>query len=209
MRIRPTIPDRIPLGDPADRSRRQPGVWGAGDHAARSAARPATARALRRGAGPHADSWHRANRRRGGTCFSSTLPTGAEDVRGVRRHRPSEAPRRASSSRRIRSFPRRAVCARLMDVHADLFDAVEYNAMFTSALNFNRRAVDGPSATVGRWLATATSIDSTSSGRPGRSWMRSRTRTRSARAIKAGRVRIDCRPLDWFAAIQTVAELLW
>jgi predicted metal-dependent phosphoesterase TrpH len=27
-----------------------------------------------------------------------------------------------------------------MDRHADLFDAVEYNAMFTSTLNFNRRA---------------------------------------------------------------------
>jgi predicted metal-dependent phosphoesterase TrpH len=27
-----------------------------------------------------------------------------------------------------------------MDCHADLFDAVEYNAMFTSLLNFNTRA---------------------------------------------------------------------
>jgi predicted metal-dependent phosphoesterase TrpH len=37
-------------------------------------------------------------------------------------------------------FPIGASLREMMDRHAHLFDAVEYNAMFTSALNFNRRA---------------------------------------------------------------------
>jgi predicted metal-dependent phosphoesterase TrpH len=38
-------------------------------------------------------------------------------------------------------FPHPTCLRGLMDRHADLFDAVEYNAMFTRALNFNERAV--------------------------------------------------------------------
>ena len=37
-------------------------------------------------------------------------------------------------------FPHPTCLGRLLDRYADLFDAVEYNAMFTSSLNFNRRA---------------------------------------------------------------------
>lgn len=39
-------------------------------------------------------------------------------------------------------FPASACLGALLDAHADLFDAVEYNAMFTASLNFNRRAAD-------------------------------------------------------------------
>ena len=38
-------------------------------------------------------------------------------------------------------FPIDASLRDMMDIHARLFDAVEYNAMFTAALNFNRRAL--------------------------------------------------------------------
>ena len=37
-------------------------------------------------------------------------------------------------------FPTRFCLNELMDRYADLFDAVEYNAMFTRAVNFNRKA---------------------------------------------------------------------
>jgi predicted metal-dependent phosphoesterase TrpH len=37
-------------------------------------------------------------------------------------------------------FPTATCLRELMDVHADLFDAVEYNAMFMRAINFNRAA---------------------------------------------------------------------
>ncbi len=42
-------------------------------------------------------------------------------------------------------FPAPTCLRGLMDRHADLFDVVEYNAMFTAALNFNEKAV--------RWAA--------------------------------------------------------
>jgi predicted metal-dependent phosphoesterase TrpH len=38
-------------------------------------------------------------------------------------------------------FPSATCLGRLLESHADLFDAVEYNAMFTASLNFNDRAV--------------------------------------------------------------------
>ena len=38
-------------------------------------------------------------------------------------------------------FPHPSCLSGLMDRHADLFDAVEYNAMFTATVNFNERAV--------------------------------------------------------------------
>ena len=38
-------------------------------------------------------------------------------------------------------FPAPTCLRGLMDRHADLFDAVEYNAMFTASLNFNEQAV--------------------------------------------------------------------
>jgi predicted metal-dependent phosphoesterase TrpH len=43
-------------------------------------------------------------------------------------------------------FPSRTCLGSLLDANADLFDAVEYNAMFTTALNFNQPAV--------RWAAS-------------------------------------------------------
>ena len=39
-------------------------------------------------------------------------------------------------------FPSSTCLGTLLDSYGELFDAVEYNAMFTAGLNFNRRAVD-------------------------------------------------------------------
>jgi predicted metal-dependent phosphoesterase TrpH len=39
-------------------------------------------------------------------------------------------------------FPHSSCLGKLLDSHAELFDAVEYNAMFTASLNFNWRAAN-------------------------------------------------------------------
>ena len=39
-------------------------------------------------------------------------------------------------------FPHSSCLGRVLDAHSELFDAVEYNAMFTGSLNFNRRAAN-------------------------------------------------------------------
>jgi predicted metal-dependent phosphoesterase TrpH len=39
-------------------------------------------------------------------------------------------------------FPHSSCLGTLLDSHANLFDAVEYNAMFTASVNFNRRAAN-------------------------------------------------------------------
>jgi hypothetical protein len=105
-------------------------------------------------------------------------------------------------------FPARSCLRGLMDRHAELFDAVEYNAMFTASLNFNRRAV--------RWAARR--------GRPmvgcgdihrlyqlGTTYSlveAERDRDAICAAIAAGRVRVENRPLAWRVALRTMAELM-
>jgi predicted metal-dependent phosphoesterase TrpH len=96
----------------------------------------------------------------------------------------------------------------LLDRHADLFDAVEYNAMFTASLNFNERAV--------RWAARR--------GRPmvgcgdihrlhqlGTTYSlveAERDPEAICGAIAAGRVRVESRPLPWGVALRTIGEML-
>ncbi|MGH9331407.1 MAG: PHP domain-containing protein [Vicinamibacterales bacterium] len=105
-------------------------------------------------------------------------------------------------------FPARSCLRGLMDVHADLFDAVEYNAMFTAAINFNRRAV--------RWaechgrpmvgncdvhrlhqLGTTYSVVDAEPDADA-----------ICAAIASGHVRVERRPLPWGAAMRTMAELM-
>jgi predicted metal-dependent phosphoesterase TrpH len=134
--------------------------------------------------------------------------TGAEDVRGFDdiarlKHR---TPGLVVAPHPF--FPAPTSLRGLMDVHADLFDAVEYNAMYTSALNFNRRAV--------RWAERH--------GRPmvgncdvhrlhqlGTTWSLVDADPDPAaicEAIASGRVRVEHRPLGWVTAIRTMGELL-
>jgi predicted metal-dependent phosphoesterase TrpH len=106
-------------------------------------------------------------------------------------------------------FPLPSCLGRAMDAHADLFDAVEYNAMFTSTLNFNRRAVEWAkrherplvgNSDVHRLHQLGTTC-SLVEAEPDPDAI--------CAAIKAGRVRVECRPLGLIAAVQTMAELLW
>ncbi|HEX2445450.1 MAG TPA: PHP-associated domain-containing protein [Vicinamibacterales bacterium] len=104
-------------------------------------------------------------------------------------------------------FPAPSCLRGLMDVHADLFDAVEYNAMYAAGLNFNRRAV--------RWAArhdkplvgncdvhrlhqlgtTCSLVDAEPDG------------DAICDAIRSGRVRIASHPLSWPTAVRTFVEL--
>jgi hypothetical protein len=104
-------------------------------------------------------------------------------------------------------FPGSTCLRGLMDRHADLFDAVEYNAMFTPSLNFNNAAE--------RW-ALAHGKPMTGSGDVHR--LRQLGTTFSlvdaepnadaiCAAILAGRVRVQATPRSWASAIGIMADL--
>jgi len=94
-----------------------------------------------------------------------------------------------------------------MDRHADLFDAVEYNAMFTSTLNFNARAE--------AW-ARAHGKPMVGNGDVHRLRQLGTTFSRVdappepdaiCDAVRAGRVTVDCRPLGWITAAGVMADM--
>lgn len=91
--------------------------------------------------------------------------------------------------------------------HADLFDAVEYNAMYTASLNFNvpaerwARAHGKPmvgNGDVHRFAQLGTTyslVDAEADP------------DAICRAIRAGRVRVESRPLSWPAAAGVIAAM--
>lgn len=105
-------------------------------------------------------------------------------------------------------FPHHSCLHGLMDRHAALFDAVEYNAMFTRVINFNERAV--------RW-ARARGKPVVGNGDVHR--LRQLGTTYSlvdaeqhpdaiCEAIRAGRVEVVAKPLSLVTAATVTAELL-
>lgn len=105
-------------------------------------------------------------------------------------------------------FPHPSCLRALMDQHAALFDAVEYNAMFTASINFNDAAV--------RW-ARAHGKPIVGNGDVHR--LRQLGHTYSlvdaerhpdaiCAAIRAGRVDVEARPLSLLAAAGIVGELV-
>jgi predicted metal-dependent phosphoesterase TrpH len=104
-------------------------------------------------------------------------------------------------------FPSTTSLYGALDTHADLFDAVEYNAMFTATLNFNRRAE--------RWAAAR--------GKPlvgngdvhrlrqlGSTYSlvdAERDPAAICAAIAAGRVTVEARPQSWLAACGIVGSM--
>lgn len=105
-------------------------------------------------------------------------------------------------------FPAPTCLRGLMDRYADLFDAVEYNAMFTSTLNFNIAAE--------QWAARH--------GKPmvgngdvhrlrqlGHTWSLVDAEPDAdaiCRAVLDGRVRVEARPQSWLAVTTLMADLL-
>jgi predicted metal-dependent phosphoesterase TrpH len=106
-------------------------------------------------------------------------------------------------------FPAPSCLRGAMDEHPDLFDAVEYNAMFTSSLNFNRRAVEWAERH-GRPIVGNSDVHRLHQLGTTCSLVDAEPDAHAiCDAIKAGRVRIHSQPLGWLTAIQTMAELLW
>lgn len=105
-------------------------------------------------------------------------------------------------------FPGTTCLRRLLDQHGDLFDAVEWNAMFTTSLNFNIPAREWAEArgkpVVGngdvhrlRQLgSTYTLIDAEPDP------------DAICGAVLAGHVRVKTTPLAWSTAIGTMADLV-
>ena len=104
-------------------------------------------------------------------------------------------------------FPGTTCLRGVLERYAELFDAVEYNAMFTSSLNFNRAAE--------RWASAH--------GRPmvgngdvhrlkqlGTTWSTvdaERDPDAICAAVRAGRVQVHATPLSWAAAVSTMTGL--
>jgi predicted metal-dependent phosphoesterase TrpH len=105
-------------------------------------------------------------------------------------------------------FPHPSCLRGLVERHADLFDGAEYNAMFTSAINFNDAAV--------RWARERGKVvvgngDVHRLRQLGTTWSMveaDRDADSICEAIRAGRVRVEARPLALSSAAMLMAELL-
>jgi predicted metal-dependent phosphoesterase TrpH len=105
-------------------------------------------------------------------------------------------------------FPNSSCLGRLMDRHAGLFDAVEYNGMFTAALNYNRAgerwAQQHEKPMVGngdvhRLLQLGTTYSVVHAKRDADA---------ICNAVAHGDVRVEARPHSVFTAARLMADLL-
>lgn len=105
-------------------------------------------------------------------------------------------------------FPASTCVGRDLDRHADLFDAVERNAMFTASIDFNRR---------GEAWAARHGKPVVGNGDVHRLWQLGTTYSvvnaepdpdAICAAIAAGRVRVESRPLTWREVVRAIGPLL-
>jgi hypothetical protein len=101
------------------------------------------------------------------------------------------------------------VCLRgALERHADLFDAVERNAMFIRGLDFNRAA----ERVAARYRKPVVgNCDVHRLAQLGSTWSMvdaERDPTAICEAILAGRVRVESRPLAWLEAARLMSALL-
>jgi hypothetical protein len=105
-------------------------------------------------------------------------------------------------------FPAPSCLRGRLERHADLFDAVEYNAMFTASLNFNDRAVEWANA---HGLPLVGNCDVHRLHQLGTTYSvidAAPDADAICDAIASGRVRVEATPLAWRDAAATMAELL-
>jgi predicted metal-dependent phosphoesterase TrpH len=105
-------------------------------------------------------------------------------------------------------FPASSCLQGLLDEHAELFDAVEWNAMFTRAVNFNRAAVrwarrhgkpvvgNGDVHRLRQLGSTYSLVDAEPDA------------DSICRAVREGRVRVEARPLSTIEAGSIFGELM-
>lgn len=105
-------------------------------------------------------------------------------------------------------FPHGSCLQALLDRHADLFDAVEYNAMFMRGVNFNRaaerwaRAHGKPmvgNGDVHRLVQLGTTFSLVDAPRDVNA---------ICEAVREGRVRVEARPHSWKTTLSLVGDLL-
>lgn len=106
-------------------------------------------------------------------------------------------------------FPSPSCLWTRLEQHADLFDAVEYNAMFTASMNFNR---------IGEWWARRRGKPMVGNGDVHRLCQLDATYSlvdaapdadAICEAVAQGRVTVVARPLKWTEAADILSELLW
>jgi predicted metal-dependent phosphoesterase TrpH len=105
-------------------------------------------------------------------------------------------------------FPHPSSLLGRLNRHAELFDAVEYNAMYAAGLNFNLPAV--------RWarahgMPLVGNSDAHRLPQLGATWSlvdAERDPASICRAIRAGRVQVVTRPLSWATVARVMASLL-
>lgn len=134
--------------------------------------------------------------------------SGAEDVQSFEDLRQLRARERGLVVAPHPFFPTSSCLRELMNEHAALFDAVEYNAMFTSMVNFNRAAVRWAAAhgkpmvgngDVHRLVQSGTTYSLVDAERdPGA----------ICAAIRDGRVRVEASPLSALTAARVVAAMM-
>jgi hypothetical protein len=105
-------------------------------------------------------------------------------------------------------FPGSSCLGAWLDRHPNLIDAVEINAMFTSSLDFNRRARawaarhgkplvgNGDVHRLAQFGSTYSLVDA------------ERDPDAICAAVKEGRVTVEARPLTWPAAVGIMADLV-
>jgi predicted metal-dependent phosphoesterase TrpH len=105
-------------------------------------------------------------------------------------------------------FPGDSCLGSRMDRHADLFDVVEYNGMFTRTLNFNEKAVRWARAH-GKPVVGNGDVHRLAQLGPTYSLVDADPTPASiCAAVAAGRVRVSATPHSWPTAIRIMASLM-
>lgn len=105
-------------------------------------------------------------------------------------------------------FPAWSCLRGVLDRYPDLFDAVEYNAMFTASINFNNRAVRW-AARHGKPMVGCGDIHRLHQLGTTFSVVDAEADPASiCAAIAAGQVRVESTPLGWLTAARTMTELV-
>ena len=105
-------------------------------------------------------------------------------------------------------FPHASCLQGLLDQYAALFDAVEYNAMFTASLNFNDTA-EGWARRHGKPMVGNGDVHRLTQLGTTYSLVDAAPDANAiCDAIRAGRVRVESRPLSWVTAVSIVGGML-